>query len=109
MHSLDRWERHTERECGKHETSDIEALDIPTIMRRAGRDRISLLKMDIEGSECVVFASPTARTWLPQVDCLAVELHDDTHFGSATDVFNRAIAEHGFSVSRSRELTICRV
>ena len=101
------WARQV-RECGPGEASDIEALDIPTIMQRSGRDRISILKMDIEGSECVVFGSSTVSAWLPKVDTVAVELHDDTHFGSCSDVFHAAIARRDFLVSRSRELTICR-
>ena len=97
------------RECTPGEGSDIEALDIPTILARSGRDRISILKMDIEGSECVVFGAPNVDSWLPRVDCLAVELHDDTHFGPCTDVFHRAIANRGFSITQSHELTIGRV
>ena len=101
------WARQV-RECAPGESSHIEALDIPTIMARSGRDRISILKLDIEGSECVVFGAPNVSTWLPNVGCVAVELHDDTHFGSCSDVFHAAIAGRDFLVSRSRELTICR-
>jgi len=101
------WARQV-RECTPGESSDIEALDVPAILRHAKRDRISILKLDIEGSECVVFAAPNLDSWLPRVDCLAVELHDDTHFGACTDIFSRAIAGRGFTVSLSRELTICR-
>ena len=101
------WARQV-REVSAHETSDMEALDIPEILRRAGHDRISILKMDIEGSECVVFGATNVDAWLSRVDCLAVELHDDTHFGRCTDIFSRAIADMGFSLSRSRELTIAR-
>ena len=96
-----------ERIAYKHNLKE-EALDIPEILRRSGRDRISILKMDIEGSECVVFAAPNVSTWLSRVDCLAVELHDDTHFGRCTDIFSRAIIDQGFSLSRSRELTVAR-
>jgi FkbM family methyltransferase len=101
------WARQV-REVSPHEASGMEALDIPEILRRSGRDRISILKMDIEGSECVVFAAPNVDTWLSRVDCLAVELHDDTHFGRCTDIFSRAIADEGFALSRSRELTVAR-
>ena len=50
----------------------------------------------------------TVTAWLPKVDCVAVELHDDTHFGSCSDVFYAAISRRDFLVSRSRELTVCR-
>ena len=101
------WARQV-REARPGESSDIEAIDIPTIMARAGRDRISILKIDIEGAECVLFSAPNVGDWLGKVDCIAVELHDDTHFGQCTDVFYRAIEGHGFSVTQSRELTVCR-
>jgi FkbM family methyltransferase len=101
------WARQV-REARPGEASDIEAIDIPTVMARAGRQRISILKIDIEGAECVLFSAPNVTDWLPRVDCLAVELHDDTHFGRCTDVFHRAIDGHGFSVTPSRELTVCR-
>jgi len=101
------WARQV-RECAAGEASDIEAIDIPTVMARNSRERISILKMDIEGSECVVFSAPNVGSWLPSVDCLAVELHDDTHFGPCADVFHRAIAGQGFSVTQSHELTVCR-
>ena len=101
------WARQV-RECGPNEPSQIEAIDIPTLLARTGRDRISILKLDIEGSECVVFAAPNVGDWLSKVDCLAVELHDDTHFGSCTTVFRRAIEGRGFALSHSGELTVCR-
>lgn len=101
------WARQV-RECRPGESSDLEAIDIPTVLARSGRDRISILKVDIEGAECVLFAAPNVGSWLGWVDCIAIELHDDTHFGRCTDVFHRAIAGQGFTVTQSRELTICR-
>lgn len=101
------WARQV-RECAPGEASDIRALDIPSILTRSGRERISILKMDIEGSECVVLSAPNVGDWLGRVDCLAIELHDDTHFGACTDVFQRVIAEQPFSIERSGELTVCR-
>ena len=89
------------------ESGAVEAIDIPSLMERFGLQRISLLKMDIEGAETVVFSERTSE-WLPRVDALVVELHDDTHFGPATPVFERAIAPEGFEVTESGELTICR-
>ena len=95
-------------ECSPSEPSQIEAIDIPGLLARTGRDRISILKLDMEGSECVVFAAPNVDDWLPRVDCIVVELHDDTHFGRCTDVFHRAVARQGFSMASSGELTVCR-
>jgi FkbM family methyltransferase len=100
------WARQV-RESPAGEPADIEAIDIPTILARTGRDRISILKMDIEGAEAVVLSAPNVEQWMSRVDCLAVELHDDTHFGSATAAFRRAIAGQPFDVTQSRELTVC--
>jgi len=96
------------RESGPREASQFDAIDMPGVLAEAGRQRISILKMDIEGAECVVYAAPNVSTWLGAVDCIVIELHDDTHFGMCSDVFHRAIEGQGFVVSRSGELTICR-
>ncbi len=100
------WARQV-REARPGEPADIEAIDIPTVLARAGRERISILKIDVEGTECVLFSAPNVEDWLSKVDCIAIELHDDTHFGPCSEVFHRAIAGQGFALTRSRELTVC--
>lgn len=100
------WARQV-RECHQGEVAEIEGIDIGTILSRSGYPRISLLKMDIEGAEVVVF-SGAQRAWLDKVDAMAIELHDDSSFGSASEVFNSAIRGQGFQLSRSGELTICK-
>jgi hypothetical protein len=47
-------------------------------------------------------------SWLDKVDAMAIELHDDSSFGNATQVFFSAIKDRGYTVSQSGELTICR-
>ena len=89
------------------EAADLQRVDIASLLASSGFERISLLKMDIEGAEAVVFAGD-CDAWLDKVDAMAIELHDDSSFGNATDVFFAAIRGHGFEVSHSRELTICR-
>jgi FkbM family methyltransferase len=100
------WSRQVD-EPAHGESGSVEAIDMPSLMERFGLQRVSLLKMDIEGAETVVFSERTSD-WLPRVDALVVELHDDTHFGPATPVFARAIAPEGFEVTESGELSICR-
>jgi hypothetical protein len=78
------------------------------VLAQSGHDRISILKIDIEGAEHAVFSAPNVASWLPLVDCLVIELHDDTHFGPCTEVFQRAIADQPFDVSHVGELTVCR-
>jgi len=72
---------------------------------RRGRSRIGLLKMDVEGAEVVVFGGKCV--WLNQVDRIAIELHDDSVFGNATEIFYNAIRGQNFEISQSGELTIC--
>jgi FkbM family methyltransferase len=93
--------------CGPDEEPDIEGVDIGTVLATSNHERISLLKMDIEGAEAVVF-SKNYHDWLNKVDVIAIELHDDSSFGNASEVFFSAISGQGFKISRCGELTICR-
>jgi hypothetical protein len=43
------------------------ATDIGTLLDRSGEQRISVLKVDIEGAERVVFVK-NYESWLPKVD-----------------------------------------
>jgi FkbM family methyltransferase len=52
---------------------DVPAFDMATLMQRFGINRISLLKMDVEGAEAEIFAANTS--WLSQVEMMAIELH----------------------------------
>jgi len=85
----------------------IEGVDIETLLASSGHDRISILKVDVEGAEAVIF-SKNYRSWLDKVDAIAIELHNDTVFGKATEVFFTAIEGRGFHVSLTGELTVCR-
>lgn len=100
------WSRQV-RECASDEPADFEGVDIGTLLATSGHERISLLKIDIEGAEAVVFAKDY-ETWLARVDAIAIELHGDTVFGDGAKVFQAAIAGRGFGVTTSCELTICR-
>lgn len=100
------WSRQV-RVCAPSETADFAGVDIATLLAQSGHERISLLKVDIEGAEAVVFAE-NFTFWLERVDAIAIELHDDSMFGNGSEVFHRAIAGRGFKISHSGELTICR-
>jgi FkbM family methyltransferase len=95
------------RQVQEWQQGDIEGVDIPTLLNSAGHDRISLLKVDIEGAECVLF-SGNYKSWIDKVDTIVIELHDDTAFGDASDIFSRAIKGLDFQISRGGELTICK-
>ncbi len=53
----------------------IKAQTLPGLMEKFDLQRISLLKIDIEGGEKTLFASDT--DWLRHVDCLQIEIHSD--------------------------------
>jgi FkbM family methyltransferase len=60
-------------------TVEVEALSVPTVMRRLQWRRIGLLKVDIEGYETVLFGA--GCDWLRQVDAMCIECHDE--FGAS--------------------------
>lgn len=101
------WTRQV-RECAPDEQAEFTAITIAELLRQSGCQRLSLLKMDIEGAEAVVFADSAVQEWLGRTDAIAIELHDDTSFGEATPVFAAAIRQQPFQVSRCGELTLCR-
>jgi FkbM family methyltransferase len=102
------WTTHV-RECKLGEAPTITAIDISKILEQSGRQRISILKVDIEGAEGVVFQRGSGfEKWIDRVDTIAIELHDDTEFGTCSDIFLTAISGQGFQISRSGELTICK-
>jgi FkbM family methyltransferase len=94
------------RPCEPNEEADLQGVSIESLLVSSGFDRISLLKIDIEGAEAVLFRDNV--DWLDRVDAMAIELHDDSQFGKATDVFYSAMRGRGFEFSSSGELTICR-
>jgi FkbM family methyltransferase len=100
------WSRQV-RECGPHEPADVPGIDLGTLLARSGLPRISVLKMDVEGAEGVVFAAGRAG-WLRRVDNIAIELHDDTVFGECSRLFYQAIAGENFNVFPWGELVICK-
>jgi len=84
----------------------IPAYDVPALLAAAGAERASVLKIDVEGAEAVVFSADCG--WLDRIDRLVIELHDDSRFGDATGAFHRALAGRGFVLRASGELTVAR-
>ncbi len=71
----------------------VETVTIPELVRQYGV--IDILKIDIEGAEIEVFSSDDL-TWLRNVRCLIIELHDFMRAGCSPP-FYRAISKHDFS------------
>jgi FkbM family methyltransferase len=85
------------------EPPTLMATDIGTLFEQSGYDRISILKIDIEGAEAAVF-SFNYKSWLTKVDNLVIELHSE----ECTSIFQRAISAQNFAVSHCGELIVCR-
>jgi len=96
------WAR-TVREAKEGEAQTIMATDVGTLLKESEFDRISILMIDIEGAEAIVFSS-NYQEWLPKVDNLAIELHDE----ECSSTFFKAIAGQNFEVSKSKELVLCK-
>lgn len=52
---------------------EVEAISVPTILRRLSWQRIGLLKVDIEGHEAALFARDC--DWIERVDAMCIEWH----------------------------------
>src|ERR1700730_1909753 len=83
------------------EVGTKQTVTIPELLKASAQDRISLLKVDIEGAETELFASGTE--WLDKVDNIVIELHNE----AAHKTFFNAIDKSRFSISTCDELTIC--
>lgn len=92
---------YTVREARNGEAPAMTATDIGTLLAESGHARISILKIDIEGAEKIVFDAPCS--WLGRVDNLVIELHSAACEAS----FFKAIQGEGFAVSTCDELTVC--
>jgi FkbM family methyltransferase len=64
----------------------VRAVTIDTVLREINRDRIDILKVDIEGSERELF-SKNYESWLPHVGVLLVETHERMKKGSTRSVY----------------------
>ena len=89
---------------GKIPTESISSLMLKYALPRCIY-KISLLKIDIEGAEVILFKD--AQHWLDLVDNIAIELHDDTHFGNATQTFVNACADQ-FTIQKFGEITFAQ-
>lgn len=83
----------------------LPGFDVPSMLKLMGFRRVSILKVDIEGAEAVVF-DDSCHSWIDAIDHIAIELHDDSLFGPASPIFWRAVSDRGFRFSRSGELVI---
>jgi FkbM family methyltransferase len=82
----------------------VQGLSLPRLMSRHKVRFIDLLKMDIEGSEHLLFASPLP--WLSLVGSLVMEIHTTLDFGgNNTDAIECALA--GYHIEKQTEEGWC--
>ena len=93
----------TVREANATELPHVMATELTSVWRNAGSPVISVLKMDIEGSERVVFDAPE-KPWLGAVENIVIELHG----ADCSAALHRAIDGLGFAISTCGELTVCK-
>lgn len=79
----------------------VPAVTIPELLRAEDRDRIDLLKIDIEGSERELF-SAGYESWLGLVETMVIELHDWARPGASKSVF-AAVSRFDFAQSIAGE------
>ena len=91
------------RECTPGENADVQATDIPALLALSGQPRINILKVDIEGSEKILF-DPECHGWIDLVDNIVAELHDP----ECESIFFQALSNGTYDLSRSGELTVCQ-
>jgi FkbM family methyltransferase len=84
------------------ESPNLVATDIGALLEESGAERISILKIDIEGAESAVFSS-NYQNWIQRVDNLVIELHGE----ECRSIFEAAIASEKFAISQCGELTVC--
>lgn len=82
---------------------DVDGIDIGRLLEDSGYERIDILKIDIEGSESVIFSENYAA-WIDKVECFVIELHDDED----SERFFEALLSSNvpYRYSRSGELTV---
>jgi FkbM family methyltransferase len=96
------WERTVERSDDSVNTECVKAITIPALIEISGFDRVSILKVDIEGAERELFGSGSDE-WLDKVNNIVIELHGP----GCSQAFFDAIKGRHFDVSVCQELTVC--
>lgn len=89
------WGRRTQEGEG-----EIDATDMPTLLRQVGMERVDILKMDIEGAERTVFSGDTS--WLDNVRNLVIEFHGD----DCEETVLKALQRYDYRREESGELSI---
>ena len=82
------------------EGDSISAIDVSTLMSNFNVAKIDLLKVDIEGSEKVVFSFSAG--WIDSIDRIIIESHDGLIEGS-TKTFFKSIEHRNYTMETTGE------
>jgi FkbM family methyltransferase len=96
------WSRKV-RPCINGEHAGLEGINPLQLLEQSGHERISIIKLDIEGSEVALFSSGDLQ-WLDKTDFIMIELHGP----DCEAAFQAAIRARPFTTSRYGEHVICR-
>jgi methyltransferase, FkbM family len=91
-------------EATPNDKKKISAITVDKILADFGFEEISILKLDIEGSEKELFESGF-ENWLGKTKILIIELHEQLRSG-AEQAFRSAIVKYNFTESRNGEKII---
>jgi FkbM family methyltransferase len=99
----DKWAFRVQR-ASTQGASRVDALSIPSILKKTGTGWIDILKVDIEGAEKELFDESSAQ-WIDRVGVIIIELHDWIRPG-CTDALDRATKEYDWERHRIGENTV---
>ncbi|MDX6471295.1 MAG: hypothetical protein QOK22_111, partial [Gaiellaceae bacterium] len=104
METVDEGKEHAGRvrACAEGELPTLAGFDIATLLKRSGRQRISILKLDVEGAEQTIFSGDVS--WVDSVDVVTIELHGELPESSPV----MHAFEGSFEVVRSGKHIRCR-
>lgn len=85
----------------------LKSITVSEIIKQfSTQGKIDLLKIDIEGAESILFSNDYSE-WLPKVQNIVIELHDDSIFGNATRAFKQACDDQ-FTLQQFGEITFAQ-
>jgi FkbM family methyltransferase len=90
-------------ETGPAAGNPVPSITIPMLLGMTTLERISILKIDIEGSEMELFDHNP--DWLDSVDNIVIELHSD----ACRNLFLQVIRHRLSNISTCGELTVCQL
>lgn len=104
---LDNW-GFTVQECPPDTSGAIEATSLNEIMDIYSLKKLSIVKMDIEGSEKEVLSAKDVQQWLSKCDTLVIELHDRMREGTSKSLFE-ALRPYEFILDQKGENLIYHI